>query len=108
MDNCSRPGGVYNTTVLELNKAHLDKKGLGNVIQMFEHKTDLSGPVDIAVNNKLYEQLQNCVKYVRNRLPGISTDHYDPVFVSYAGSKMSASLDGQWIYVNLVTGQIVR
>ena len=96
MDNCSRPGGVYNMTLLELNKAYQD----GNtVIQVFEHKTSSKGPVDIAVSNKLYSQLQNYVKHVRNLLPGISANHYDPVFISYSGSKMSASLVGKQFVV---------
>ena len=95
MDNCSRPGGVYNMTLLALNKVYPGENGLGDVIQVFEHKTDFNGPIDVAINNILYTHLLNYVKHVRNCLPGISNNLHDPVFVSYSGSKMSASLVGK-------------
>ena len=100
IDNCSRPGGVHNITLEEFEKAIPDENNRRFVIQVFKHKTDFKGPVDISVNSdELFQCLSNYVTHVRNRLPNISSNGCDPLFVSFAGGKMSTSLVGKFIFL---------
>ena len=100
IDSCSRPGGVHNMTLEEFEKVIPDENNHGYVIQVFKHKTDFKGPVDISINSdELFQHLSNYVTHVRNRLPNISSNGSDPVFVSFVGGKMSTSLVGKFIFL---------
>ena len=89
-NNCSRPGGIYNMNLGELRVGEEDGDGGFNV-QVFNHKTDYKGSVNIHISSKLDNDV---LRYLtaRNNLIGISTDDIDPVFVSFGGNRMGSTL----------------
>ena len=89
-NNCSRPGGIYNMNLGEFCDGEEDGDG-GFNIQVFNHKTDYEGPVNIHISSKLYNDVLGYLT-ARNNLIGMNANDIDPVFVSFDGNRMGSTL----------------
>ena len=89
-DNGSRPGAIANMTLHEFESAINQTDGF--VIRVLKHKNAHMGPANLSMTHQLYRNASAYVKYLRNKLPGVSKDLESPVFVSWVGGKMDGSM----------------
>ena len=90
LSNASRPSAISNMTLEEFELA--DRQDDGFVVSVKKHKNSYKGPAHLAFSKELYENASAYIRNIRNKLPGISTNKTDPVFVSWGGLKMDSSL----------------
>lgn len=91
LDNGSRPGALRNMTLEEFSRATKQKDGY--VVAVMKHKNDYMGPAFTSFTPELYSFTERYLQFVRNAIPGVSTDLKSPVFVGWnSGNEMAGDL----------------
>jgi len=90
LDNGSRPGAIANMTLQEYKLGTKQKDGY--VVAVMKHKNDYISPAYLSFTHELREFTDKYVKFVREKLPGVSKELNDPVFISWSGAKMAGDL----------------
>lgn len=79
-----------NKTLREYKRVTVRNNGF--IISVIKHKADHKGRANIACTRSLFREAGIYVKYLQNKIKGISTDQGDTVFVSWSGGAMNLSL----------------
>ena len=80
-DNVSRPGAISNMSLGKYKRA--TERDNGYMIIVIKHKTPHKGPASIACTQSLFREIGIYVKYLWDKIEGMSTDQADIVFVSW-------------------------
>ena len=79
-----------NKTLREYKRVTVRNNGF--IISVIKHKAGHKGRANIACTRSLFREAGIYVKYLQNKIKGISTDQGDTVFVSWSGGAMNLSL----------------
>ena len=91
IDNACRTGPLANMTLGDLEKAKASNDQM--VVTILKHKTlTACGPTNLVLGPKVYNWLQNFVRFMRNNIPEVGKDPDDYVFLTITGKKMLSSM----------------